>query len=245
MQDFDEKSETAVFKPLKEKETVDRTGEDEYSKKRKPASLYEEDEIFIKREEIETEKGKGNAVLITIASVLAVVLIAVIVMGVIFLKKVENLNDSPENEDVPPVTEVEEAKEEETEEEVPVSFECSVIFYGESVLKQADGYSILGDLYDESGKKTDNRKLYINSSTIIRESGKKMSTEAFLYVLKQLGENEVTFKAEIENETDAILNLSYRKEDIVVPEEEEVVEAEVIESEETTEEQTEEVPAQE
>lgn len=232
MENNNDKSKTVEFRPIKEnKQQVNRKENDVYSSARK-AGVYEE-----------KDEGQSRG-LIYIAIVLAVLLIVAIAAGVIILsagnQRGEELNpDMPDNI----VAEQEEIPEEEKE----VITSCQIVFYGDSVIKKEDGYTILADLYDSSFNKIDNRKLVINDETNIRENGKRLSAEGLIYAVESMAGEGIVFEGKIRENDNVVLKLSYegsfREEaEEEIPPEEENPEEVVPEGETPKEEET---PAQE
>lgn len=211
MENNNDKSKTVEFRPVKEnKQQVNRKENDVYSSARK-SKVYEETE--------ETQ----NKSLIILAIVLAVLLIVAIIAGVIILGRGNNSSEEKlPTEDIIDIQE--EIPEEEDEKEVITS--CQVVFYGDSVIKKSDGYTILADLYDSDFKKIDNRKLVINGETQIRENGKRLSAEGLVYAIESMAGEGIVFDGQIRESDNVVLKLSYEgsfreeAEEETVPEEE-------------------------
>ena len=194
MENNNDKSKTVEFRPIKEnKEHVNRKENDVYSNARK-SNVYEEME--------ETQ----NKPLIILAIVLAVLLIVAIIAGVIILGRGNN----GEEENIFPedIIDVQEDLPEE-EEEKEVILDCQIVFYGDSVIKKDDGYTILADMYDSEFKKIDNRKLVINSETQIRENGKRLSAEGLIYAVESMAGEGIVFDGQIRESDNVVLKLSY------------------------------------
>lgn len=219
----DDKTETFEFRPVRdEKPQIRRSENDEYSAARK-------NDNYEKREE---KSSKG---LVYVAIILAVLLIAAIVAGIFILK--------PEKQEEPPVEEnitvnLPEEEEEKEEEEVKnITVSCSMVFYSDSVIKKNGGYTVLADLYDSEFYKFDNRKLTINEDTDIRESGKRLSAEALIYLIESMGGEGIVFDGEIKEEDGTVLSISFDggfREELEKEEEENPSEGEVISPEEET-----------
>lgn len=194
MENNNDKSKTVEFRPIKEKkQQVNRKENDVYSNARK-SKVYEEAE--------ETQ----NKSLIILAIVLAVLLIVAIIAGVIILGRGNNgLEEKLPTEDIIDIEE--EIPEEEEEKEVIT--ECQIVFYGDSVIKKENGYTILADLYDGEFKKIDNRKLVINSETQIRENGKRLSAEGLIYAVESMAGEGIVFDGKIRESDNVVLKLSY------------------------------------
>lgn len=194
MENNNDKSKTVEFRPIKEtKQQVNRKENDVYSTARK-SKVYE-------------ERGETqNKSLIYLAIVLAVLLIVAIIAGVIILGRGNKSSD----ENVP-AEDIIEALEElpEEEEEKEVILECQVVFYGDSVIKKENGYTILADMYDSEFKKIDNRKLVINSETQIRENGKRLSAEGLVYAVESMAGEGIVFDGQIRESDNVVLKLSY------------------------------------
>lgn len=194
MENNNDKSKTVEFRPIKEKkQQVNRRENDVYSNARK-SKVYEEAE--------ETQ----NKSLIILAIVLAVLLIVAIIAGVIILGRGNNGSEEKlPTEDIIDIEE--EIPEEEKEKEVIT--ECQIVFYGDSVIKKENGYTILADLYDGEFKKIDNRKLVISDETQIRENGKRLSAEGLIYAVESMAGEEIVFDGKIRESDNVVLKLSY------------------------------------
>ena len=194
MENNNDKSKTVEFRPIKEKkQQINRKEDDVYSNARK-SKVYEETG--------ETQ----NKSLIILAIVLAVLLIVAITAGVIILGR--GNNNSEENIPAEDIVELQEELPEE-EEEKELIFDCQVVFYGDSVIKKENGYTILADLYDSEFKKIDNRKLVINSETQIRENGKRLSAEGLIYAVESMAGEGIVFDGKIRENDNVVLKLSY------------------------------------
>lgn len=194
MSDFNDKTQTFKFRPVREdKPQVNRSEDDEYSAARK------------NHENEKREEGSGNA-LTYVAIILAVLLIAAIIAGIFILRP----KDEPEQklpEDNIAVTLPEE--EEETEEKKDITVSCSMVFYSDSVIKKDGGYTILADLYDTDFYKFDNRKLIINDDTDIREDGKRLSADALIYLIESMAGEGIVFDGEIKEEDGTVLSITF------------------------------------
>ncbi len=198
---MNDKDNTFIFKPeeieiLEDKPHIERSPRDEYSRAR----------ITKAREEQEKP-----SVLPYVAVGLAVVLLITVIIGVLMLRGDINFRKETEEPPVPPVVEVEE--EEEPEEEVAetsqkweITFDPNGIYHMES----GNGYAVFADWYDVSGKKINSRKkVYITEETDIRDNGKRISADAFIYIIKNQGGSSVFFQSEVETESDKVLSITY------------------------------------
>ncbi len=206
MNNFEDKTQTFKFDPLKEeKPQQNRVSDDEFSAARRGQS----NENYHRKEE------KGNGALIAVAIVLAVLLIGAIVAGIFILKA--------EKEPQKPLDEVIIEKEPQEEEEPPevqnVSLSCNIVFYPESVIAKDGGYTVLADLYDDGMYKFDNKKLIINGETDIRQDGKRLTPRALVYIIENSGGDMPVFEGEIKEEDGSVISLSFE-----APAEEEIPE---------------------
>lgn len=219
---MNDRDKTVEFNPVTEtnKEKVNRNTADVYSSARK--NSYEQRP---------RRKSNDNKGLIYLAIFLTIALIVAIVVGIFVITNTNSLNnetDSEENISVP----VEEEKEEEEEEIVNEENIYNIIFYGETVKKQGDVYTIAADLYDDNLDKVGSRKIMINSETVIKESGKRMSAEGFVYIIESLTGEMISVEGKIREADSLALTLSYDgsfREEMQQTEEE--AEGEVIEGE--------------
>lgn len=214
MDEYNDKDQTIEFRPQKDdKEYISRGEENIYSEGRKSNVHYED------------KKESGSKALIYTALILAILLVIAVTVGLIIL----NMDNSDKEKEIPQnqetvldIEEDEEIEEEIAEEEV-INF-YNVVFYGDSVIKTEDGYSILADLYDESfSQKKDNRKLFINEETDIRENGQRLSAQGLVYAVESMAGEGVIFEAKIRESDDVAISISYEgsfEEELNPPEEE-------------------------
>ena len=206
MASFDDKTQTFEFDAvIEEKPQQNRSAGDEYSAARRS-----------KPYEAPQKKEKGNGGLIAVAIILAILLVAVIIVGIFLLKADKNPLVKDPN---PPITE--NLPEEEIPEE-SIILECSMVFYPDSIMRKNGEYTVLADLYDDGFYKFDNRKLIINDETQIRESGKRLSAQALAYLVENSGGDSIVFDGEIRDEDGVILTLTFE-----TPVEEEIPEDEI------------------
>ena len=198
---MNDKDNTFIFKPdeieiLEDKPHIDRSPRDEYSRARITKARKEEEK---------------PSILPYVAVGLAVVLLITVILGVLVLRGDISFRKETEDPPTPPVIEVEE--EEEPEEEVvettqkwEITFDPDGVYHMES----GNGYAVFADWYDASGKKVNSRKkVYITEETDIRDNGKRISADAFIYIIKNQGGSSVFFQSEVETESDKILSITY------------------------------------
>ena len=203
MSDFKDNGDTFRFRPGEEKPQINRSENDEYSNARRNKA-YEEEE-------------KSSNILPYIAIVLAVLLIIAVVAGIFILKQgKEPQNNIPEDEEVIKIPE----DEEEEEEEPEITLVCSMVFDSSRIYKNGDGYAILADLYDKDFYSFDSRKLIINEETDIRESGKRISKDALIYIIRNTAGDAIVFDGEIRESDNTILSISFDSSVLEEPEEE-------------------------
>lgn len=195
MRDYNDKSETFEFKPMREeKPQLNRRENDVYSSARRSVQHKKEDE-------------GNNRTLVYVAIILAVLLIASLIAGIFILKSGKN------EENTPPVEENliigEDEEEEEPEENKEIVVECSMIFYADSVIKKNGEYTVLADLYDKNFYKFDNRKLVITKDTLIKEDGKRLSMDALIYLVESMAGEGIVFEGEIRDEDNVVLSISF------------------------------------
>lgn len=209
MEEYNDKDQTIEFRPVKEeKEYVSRENGSVYNEGRKERNVRRESE-------------KSNRPLIYLALVLAILLVIAIAVGIIILNKDNAVKNNEPLEMEPPVIEIEE-EEEVSKEEVKINY-YNVVFYGDSVIKTQDGYSVLADLYDDSFNKKDNRKLYITEETDIRENGNRLSASGLVYAIESMAGEGVVFEAKIRENDNMVVSVYYDgsfKEEMNPPEEE-------------------------
>lgn len=197
MDEYNDKSETVEFRPIKEeKQHINRSEEDVYSSARRNVRYDEK------------ENGSSDRKLIYIAVILAVLLIIAIAAGVFILKAGKPAQEQNEL----PVEEnnliTENAPEEEAPEKEVIS-SYNIVFYGDSVIKKNGVYTILADLYNSSFEKEDNRKLVINGDTDIRENGKRLSAEGLVYAVERMAGEGVVFEGKIRESDNVVISISY------------------------------------
>lgn len=196
---MNEKDKTVEFNPVKEvnKERINRSSSDVYSSARSNS--------YGQRPRKKSNDSKG---LIYIAIFLTVALIVAIVAGIIVISSTNSLNNEKEPEEniVFPVEDEEEEPEEEIVNEENI---YNIIFYGETVKKTGDGYTIAADLYDSNLNKVGTRKIKITSETVIKESGERMSAEGFVYTIESLTGEMISVEGKIREEDSLALTLSY------------------------------------
>lgn len=201
MGDYNDKSETVEFNPIKdEKKHINRSDEDIYSSARRSKDVsYEE------------KSESSDKKLVYIAIILTVLLAASIIAGAIILtsdNKEKNAEELPEDniitEQEPPAVQEEEEKE---PEEVIKSY--SIVFYSDSVIKKDGEYTILADLYNSNFEKVDNRKLTINGDTDIRENGKKLSAQGLIYAVESLAGDGIVFEGKIKEPDNVAVSIYY------------------------------------
>lgn len=198
---MNDKDNTFIFKPdeievLEDKPHIDRSPRDEYSRARITKARKEEEK---------------PSILPYVAVGLAVVLLITVILGVLVLRGDISFRKETEELPIPPVVQVEE--EEEPEEEIvettqkwEITFDPDGVYHMES----GNGYAVFADWYDASGKKVNSRKkVYITSETDIRDNGKRISADAFIYIIKNQGGSSVFFQSEVEMESDKILSITY------------------------------------
>lgn len=206
MKDNDEKSKTLKFTPAasSQKENLNRDGKDIYSTARKTPTYSFDDEE-------EDDRGSDKKLVYT-SIILAVVLVAVIIAGIFIIKGTGT--KKPEEDIKIDVTEQEEALKQDAEEEKEVKEEVkinsySLVFYGDSIINKGDYYTILADFYDASMKKVDNRKVIVNSETVIRENGKRITPEGLVYVVEGLAGEGIVFDCEVRESDNFAVKISY------------------------------------
>lgn len=196
MKDYNDKSETFEFKPVREeKPQINRRENDVYSSARKSV-------------EYDKNEEGTNRTLVYVAIVLAVLLIVAIVAGIFILKSGNNAeNQIPEQENI--IVSEKEEEENLPEEEKEIIVECSMIFYADSVIKKNGEYTVLADLYDKDFYKFDNRKLIITNDTLIKEDGKRLSMDALMYLVESMAGEGIVFQGEIREEDNVVLSISF------------------------------------
>lgn len=194
MSEYNDKSDTFEFDPMKDnKPRVERAASDPYTSARKnnPPERREE---------------KNGRALLYVAIILAVLLVISVVLTVFILKNDQSDPIPPENGE----TVIQEEEEEPSEEEPEIILECTVTFYSDSVIKQGDTYTVLADLYDGELYKFDNRKLTISSETDIREKGgKRINKDALIYLIEEMAGESLAFSAEIREEDNVLLSVTF------------------------------------
>ena len=153
MEDFNDKSQTMKFTPpYEEKQHIERTEDNIYSRARKNNDYY-------------PPRKDNSKALIYVAIILSVLLIIAVTVGIIVLNMDRFKNNPPvpsEDKIVMQNEPYEEEKDDgkDIQPQIKESY-YSVVFYSDSIIKKENGYSIFADLYDESMNKKDNRKLFI------------------------------------------------------------------------------------
>ena len=202
MSDFRDKGDTFRFRPGEDKPQINRSENDEYSSARR-SKAYEEEE-------------KSSNILPYVAIILAILLIIAIVAGIFILKQEkEPENNIPENDTVTVIDE----DENEEEEEINITLVCSMVFDSSRVYKTDDGYAVLADLYDKDFYSFDSRKLIINEETDIRESGKRISKDALIYLIRDTAGDAIIFDGEIRESDNTLLSISFDSSVLENPEE--------------------------
>ncbi|MEE0867053.1 MAG: hypothetical protein UIL37_01970 [Clostridia bacterium] len=205
MKDNDEKSKTLKFTPANssQKENLDRDGKDIYSSARKtPSYSFDDPE----------EDSSSDKKLVYTLIILTVVVAIVIAAGIFIIKGAgtkKPQEEAPTDNEVQEETLKEEDKEETEEEKVNY---YSLVFYGDSIINKGDYYTILADFYDASMKKVDNRKVIVNSETVIRENGKRITPEGLVYVVEGLAGEGIVFDCEIRESDNFAVKISYEGE---------------------------------
>lgn len=197
---MNDKDNTFIFKPdeieiLEDKPHIDRSPRDEYSRARRTKAHQEE----------------KPSILPYVAVGLAVVLLITVIIGVLMLRGDISFRKETEEPPAPPVIEVEEEEKME-EEEVQTTQKWEITFDPDGVyhMESGNGYAVFADWYDASGKKVNSRKkVYITSETDIRDNGKRISADAFIYIIKNQGGSSVFFQSEVETESDKIISITY------------------------------------
>ena len=241
---MNEKDKTIEFNPVKDvnKEIINRNSSDVYSSARKNSYAQKP-----------RKKSNDNKGLIYLAIFLTVALIIAIVAGIFIITGTNSINNENEpNENIVLPIEPEEPEEEEIINEENI---YNIIFYGETVKKVSEGYTIAADLYDDNLNKVGTRKITITPETVIKESGQRMSAEGFVYTIESLTGEMISVEGKIREKDSVALTLSYDgsfREEMQEPEEpeEEIIEGEnteIPENQENTEEtpQTPETPESE
>ncbi|MBR1969440.1 MAG: hypothetical protein IKA17_03690 [Clostridia bacterium] len=230
---MNEKDKTVEFSPVKDvnKERVSRNASDVYSSARKNS--------YGKAPQNKSDDNNG---LIYFAIFLTVALIIAIVVGIIIITNTNSMdkgNEPQENIVIPVEDDIPEVEPE--EEPVKEENDYNIIFYGETVKKSGNNYTVAADLYDASLKRVGSRKITITPDTVIRESGKRMSAEGFVYTIESLTGEMISVEGKIREKDNVALTLSYDgsfREEMEEPEEseepEEIVEEEIPKEESTT-----------
>ena len=195
---MNDKDKTFIFKPEKDgKEIIDRSDFDEYTAPR--------------RSREQKEKEESGNILAYIAIGLAILLVIAIAVTFFIVKNRNNPPKHPEDDNIIIETdnEEEEPEEEEKEEVISswgVSFDSDEIYHMES----GNGYAVFSDFYRNNGKREYvKRKVYIDDETDIRDNGKRITTDAFIYIIKNQGGNLIIFDSEIEENSNKIISISY------------------------------------
>lgn len=221
---MNERDRTVEFNPVKDvdRERVNRNSSDVYSSARKNSYSQERPR----------KKSNDNKGLIYLAIFLTVALIIAIVVGIIVITNTNSINNENEpDENI--VAPIEEEETEEEEEIINAENDYNIIFYGETVTQKGNNYTIAADLYDEGLNKVGSRKITITPETVIKESGKRMSAEGFVYTIESLTGEMISVEGKIREEDSVALTLSYDGSFREEMQEEEEPEEEIIEGEST------------
>lgn len=196
---MDKNDKTMEFSPLNDerKEKINRNYDSVYNNARK--SSYENKKNY-------SDKSSDSKGLVYAVIALLVALIIAVVVGVIIIKGPGK--QTPDIIDEPIIME-EEIEEEEEEEPIKEEGKYNIIFYGETVKKTSDGYEIAADMYDESFEKVGSRKIKITDETVIRESGKRMTAEGFVYTIESLTGEMISIEGKIREKDNFAILLSY------------------------------------
>lgn len=197
MSDFNDKSDTFEFDPIKDnKPRVNRGGSDPYSNARQ--NTVRED-----------DGDSPNYTLVYVALILAILLIVVVIAGILIMGREPEKTPPPQQqEEILPENQGEEEPNE--EEDVDITLLCTVTFYSDSVAKQGEKYTVHADLYDGELYKFGSRKLTISDETDIREKGgKRVSKEAFVSLIENMAGESLAFSAEIREKDNLVLSVSF------------------------------------
>ena len=228
MEEYNDKSETVIFNPIKEeKKVVERVDDDEFSLSRKPP---EEEEYYVKRKE--KSSGISEKVLISIVAVLVVLFIAVVILAFSIMNGKKGNTPAPSKEETSGIIE-EDPEDEPIEDPIAetVIFERKAFFQSGSVEKEGNIYTVRAEIYDENGNKLYEKRLSMDSSTVIKENGKELIIKRFVDIVDSLGSSKFMFDVEVDEKEYFIVSVSYRKEEI-----EEILNQEKEDSENTEEE---------
>lgn len=194
------KNDTFIFKPEEDvKPHINRTANDTYSSARRGTHKKKEEEKI--------------SPLAYVAIGLAVVICITIIIGVLVLKSGGNQDttDKPK-EPSTVISGEEENPEDETEEEITETVNFYELMFNEEkifLLESGDGYAISADLYDNSGKSVDTRRVRITKETEIRDNGQRISVDAFISVVENQGGDKIFFGSEIREEDDVVMYIAY------------------------------------
>lgn len=220
MEDNNEKSKTVEFKPVRddepysEKQPVSRTENDRYSEARRAVSADDEYDDY--GDESDEEKG-GSKKLVGVAIALGITLVAIIVAGIIIINN-GGIGNNPQNKNIPEESipqideeapEKDNSADETKKEEKNKTVKCSVVFYGDSVVNRGDYYYIKADMYDSKFERTESRKILINSSSVIKENGKRITPDALAYIVEQFSGEMIIFDGEIREDDGFAVSLSF------------------------------------
>ena len=194
---MNERDKTVEFNPIKDvdKEKISRSSSDVYSSRRK--NSYEHNP---------RNQENDNNGLIYFAIILTIALIIAIVVGIIIISNSNSIKNEPDVEEniVIPLEEEQEEENDVKEENI-----YNIIFYGETVKKSGNNYSVAADLYDENLKRVGSRKIIITPDTVIKESGKRMSAEGFVYTIESFFGETISVEGKIREKDNVALTLSY------------------------------------
>ena len=183
-----DKSDTIKFEPVK-REMQKRSENDRYSEKR---SLPPE------TEEYDDNTGSSDKNLKLAVVGLTAIIIVVILAGIFIIGGFERRSKT---EDIPEeITDEIIIEEEENEEITDDPEEFDIVFYGESIKNRDGRVEIKADLYDGDFNKVDTKKIIINSSTKIRENGKRITPEGLCYIVESFTGDMIIFKGLIRDD---------------------------------------------
>lgn len=221
MDENNDKSKTVEFKPIREedyieKQPVSRTEDDRYSEARRTAAPP--DEEYDDYDDDGAEEKGGSKKLVWIAASLAAALVVIIIAGIMIINN-GGIGKNPEkNNDITDIADEEKSEDDnvvkkdnkaDNAEVKEKNIKCSVVFYGDSVVKRGDYYYIKADLYDSGLKKIESRKILINSSSIIKENGKSITPDALAYIVEQFSGEMIIFEGEIRDDDGFAVLLSF------------------------------------
>ena len=202
MNDFNDKNDTFIFKPEEEvKPHIDRTESDKYSSARRG--------VYNKKEE------EKISPLIYVAAGLAAVLVVAIIIGLIVLNSDGNKNNAnkpqEQQEELKGGETISGEDEEEEDDEIETITYYGLVFNSDRIfmLESEEGYAISADLYDNSDKKVETRRVRITEETEIRDNGQRISMDAFISVIENQGGDKNVFGSEIREEDSVVTYIAY------------------------------------